>query len=212
MVHWLVQESLTTLSVSRSMAAHRASISQFHATEHGDAGRDERCCHAHSRRQWSARFYSSACSFAKKESHFTQCNALPQRPDHSDSLASSPSGQAHLRAAIFTAIDQQEKKDGIHLENPRLKQLKNHQNGAFPDGVCTDSLPVPSRRLRAHRFRSQGFYCSRWSKISSNITTWTLLALASTVRQNWCGSLALRLHMCLCGCIRHPWFHVFRIV
>ena len=39
--------------------------------------------------------------------------------------------KADLRAAVFTAVDDEEKRRGVHLENPRAAALSRDDEGAF---------------------------------------------------------------------------------
>ncbi len=50
--------------------------------------------------------------------------------------------QAHLRAAVYTAIDEHERESGVHLANPRLAPLKSAHEGA---GAPRSSLQAGSR-------------------------------------------------------------------
>ena len=48
--------------------------------------------------------------------------------------------QAELRAAIYTAIDEDERQQGIHRENPKLKLLENKTTGPLLVGLARDLL------------------------------------------------------------------------
>lgn len=46
--------------------------------------------------------------------------------------------QAQVRAAVYTVIDDTERKEGVHMENPRLQQLLGSDEGAFLIGIMDD--------------------------------------------------------------------------
>ena len=48
--------------------------------------------------------------------------------------------QAQLRAAVYTAIDEQERQRGVHLEDPRLARLRDNAPSRVAVDLVTDFL------------------------------------------------------------------------
>lgn len=48
--------------------------------------------------------------------------------------------RAHLRAAVFTALDEQERASGVHLENPRIQSIQQTEEGRLLAFLIRDYL------------------------------------------------------------------------
>ncbi len=45
-----------------------------------------------------------------------------------------------MRAAVFTAVDEEERKQGVRMDNPRLQQLVRSPEGPYLVGLLEDFL------------------------------------------------------------------------
>jgi len=83
--------------------------------------------------------------------------------------------QAQVRAAVFTAIDSEERKKGIYTENPRLQQLIESPEGAYLVGLLDDFC----------QYYGLAFSRSTLSSETSLVSSWFHLVLHSLPSLVW---------------------------